>query len=178
MLHRFPHHGSPVFQRFSTVFTRSFRISPRLWLPRSSVNFVTKPTPETTRFRDELVRSTSPKSFSDHVRYPGIRNQILVSRVESPVSELVILSEPRTQFFTFGSFVAFSIAAKLTNYDTSLWSQKLSLGSSVWIMGPPGSDQMRKARYFEYAKVRHGRHGSGRYLPYASCLVDDAERAG
>ena len=58
------------------------------------------------------------------------------------------------QFFTFGSFVAFSIAAKLTNYDTSYWAQKLSLGSSIWIMGPPGSDQMRKARYFEYAKVR------------------------
>jgi hypothetical protein len=58
------------------------------------------------------------------------------------------------QFFTFGSFVAFSVAAKLTNYDTSYWAQKLSLGSSIWIMGPPGSDQMRKARYFEYAKVR------------------------
>ena len=58
------------------------------------------------------------------------------------------------QFFTFGSFLAFSVAAKLTNYDTSYWAQKLSLGSSIWIMGPPGSDQMRKARYFEYAKVR------------------------
>ena len=58
------------------------------------------------------------------------------------------------QFFTFGSFVAFSIAAKLTNYDTSYWAQKLSLGSSIWIIGPPGSDQMRKARYFVYAKVR------------------------
>lgn len=57
------------------------------------------------------------------------------------------------QFFTLGSFVAFSVAAKLTNYDTSYWAQKLSLGSSIWIMGPPGSDQMRKARYFEYAKV-------------------------
>ena len=45
------------------------------------------------------------------------------------------------------------MAAKLTNYDTSYWAQKLSLGSSIWIMGPPGSDQMRKARYFEYAKV-------------------------
>ena len=58
------------------------------------------------------------------------------------------------KFFTFGSFVVFSVAAKLTNYDTNYWAQKLSLGSSIWIMGPPGSDQMRKARYFEYAKVR------------------------
>lgn len=90
---------------------------------------------------------------------------------------MVVLSEPHVQFFTFGSFVVFSVAAKLTNYDTSLWAQKLSLGSSIWIMGPPGSDQMRKARYFEYAKVRHGCHGGGCYLPYASCLVDDAERA-
>ena len=65
-----------------------------------------------------------------------------------------MLNDLRVQFFTFGSFVAFSIAAKLTNYDTSYWAQKLSLGSSIWIMGPPGSDQMRKARYFEYAKVR------------------------
>lgn len=64
-----------------------------------------------------------------------------------------MLNGPCGQFFTFGSFVAFSVAAKLTNYDTSYWAQKLSLGSSIWIMGPPGSDQMRKARYFEYAKV-------------------------
>ncbi|KAF9649170.1 hypothetical protein BDM02DRAFT_3155410 [Thelephora ganbajun] len=130
---RFHHHGSPILQRFPTVFTRNFRPSSRLWLPRSSVNITTKSTPETLRFRDELIRSTSPKSFSDRVRYPGIRNQIL--------------------FFTFGSFVAYSVAAKLTNYDTSYWAQKLSLGSSIWIIGPPGSDQMRKARYFEYAKV-------------------------
>ena len=62
------------------------------------MNIVTKPTPGTTRFRDELVRSSSPKSFSDHVRYPGIRNQILVSRIESLVSELVALSEPHQVF--------------------------------------------------------------------------------
>ena len=89
MLYRFPHHGSPALQRFPTVFTRNFRVSSRLWLPRATVNISTKPAPETTRFRDELVRSASPKSFSDHVRYPGIRNQILVSRIEGPVSELV-----------------------------------------------------------------------------------------
>ena len=74
------HHGSPILQRFPTAFTRTFRASPRLWLPRSSVNITTKSTPDTPRFRDELVRTVLPKSFSDHVRHPGIRNQILVSR--------------------------------------------------------------------------------------------------
>ena len=153
-LHRLPHHGSPILQRFPTVFTRNLRTSPRLWLPRSSVNITTKSTPKTARFRDELVKSTSPKSFSDRVRYPGVRNQVLVSEIGGSVSASCVLNELHVQFFTFGSFVAFSIAAKLTNYDTSYWAQKLSLGSSIWIMGPPGSDQMRKARYFEYAKVR------------------------
>ena len=86
----FHHHGFPVLQRFPTAFARSFRTSPRSWLPRSSVNITTNSTPETPRFRDELVRSISPKSFSDHVRYPGIRNQILVRRTWGFGSELVV----------------------------------------------------------------------------------------
>ena len=74
------HHGSLILQRFPTAFTRNFRTTSRLWLPRSSVNVTTKSATETPRFRDEVIRSILPKSFSDHVRYPGIRNQILVSR--------------------------------------------------------------------------------------------------
>ena len=88
-----------------------------------------------------------------------------------------MLNKLRAQFFTLGSFVTFSVAAKLTNYDTSYWAQKLSLGSSVWIMGPPGSDQMRKARYFEYAKacfMSAITTGVTHHLPRP---VDDAERA-
>lgn len=91
-----------------------------------------------------------------------------------------MLNELFVQFFTFGSFVAFSVAAKLTNYDTSYWSQKLShgsLGPSIWIMGPPGSDQMRKARYFEYAKVCSTSVISmGVTHTTLSHLVEDAER--
>lgn len=90
LFRRFCHHGSPILQRFPTVFAKNFRTSPRLWLPRSSVNVATKLTPETPRFRDELVRTTSPKSFSDHVRYPGIRNQVLVSRLDGSVFELAV----------------------------------------------------------------------------------------
>jgi len=58
-------------------------------------------------------------------------------------------------FFGFGSFVAFSLAAKCTNYDTAYWAQKLVDGSSFngfWGIAPPTSDQMKKARYFDYAK--------------------------
>lgn len=57
-----------------------------------------------------------------------------------------------SKFFTFGSFVAFSVAAKLTNYDTSYWAHKLSEGS-FWSTSAPSSVEMKKARYFEYAKV-------------------------
>ena len=92
-LTRSRHHGPPILQRFPTAFTRNFRTSPRLWLPRSSVNITTKSTPETPRFRDELVRSVTPKSFSDHVRYPGIGNQILVSRTRGLGSGLVACAE-------------------------------------------------------------------------------------
>ena len=71
-------------------------------------------------FGDEFVGSTSPESY---VRYPGIRNQILVSRIEGPASEPVVLNESRAQFRTSDSFAAFSIAAELTNYDTSFWPE-------------------------------------------------------
>jgi len=65
-----------------------------------------------------------------------------------------VLNELRVQLFPFGSFAAFSITAEIANYDTSYWTQKLSLGSSIQITDSPGSYQMRKARCFEYAKVR------------------------
>jgi rhomboid-like protein len=49
--------------------------------------------------------------------------------------------------------VAFSLAANFTNYDTAYWAHKLSEGSGFWTVTPPSSDQMKKARYFEHAKV-------------------------
>ena len=99
-LPRFHHHGSPFLQRFPTVFTRNFRTAPRLWLPRSSVNTTTKAS-ETPRFRDELARSTFPKSFNDHLRHPGIRNQILVSRIWGSVPRVSsVLNELLRSFFS------------------------------------------------------------------------------
>ena len=65
-----------------------------------------------------------------------------------------MLNELCVQLFIFDSFVSFSITAEFTNHDTSYWAQELSLGSSIWIMGPHSSDQMRKAMHCIYAKVR------------------------
>ena len=47
----------------------------------------------------------------------------------------------------------------------------------MWIVGPPGSDQMRKARYYEYAKVRSQPLTSTGIAHHSLRFIEDAKRA-
>lgn len=60
-------------------FSRSFYFSPFRRFPRLSPQASPKPIPKSSSFREEVARSSTVKSFGEEVRYPGIRNQILVS---------------------------------------------------------------------------------------------------
>lgn len=176
-LPRFCHHGSPILQRFPTVFTRNFRTSPRLWLPRSSVNVATTSTPETPRFRDELVRSTSPKSFSDHVRYPGIRNQILVGGIRGSCSELVVLNEPCIAFHLrlfrciFGGRQAHQLRHELLGPETFARVKHLDHGPT-WFRPDEEGEVFRICQ-----GASHVGHDDGFHLPHPPRPVDDAGRA-
>ncbi|CAL1715584.1 unnamed protein product [Somion occarium] len=56
-------------------------------------------------------------------------------------------------FFIFGTFVVFTLAARKTNYDTAVWTEKLShTGNLIWKLRIPTSEEIRRARHFELGK--------------------------
>ncbi|OBZ66849.1 Rho GTPase-activating protein 23 [Grifola frondosa] len=106
---------------------RSFSFTPNHRLPN--------PTPlrPLLSFRQQLARTSKTKSFSEAVKRPSIRNQIL--------------------FFGFVSFSAFHLAAELTNYDTVYWTKELmENGGAIWRSRPPTTDELQRASYFAFGK--------------------------
>ncbi|TCD60822.1 hypothetical protein EIP91_009425 [Steccherinum ochraceum] len=117
-----PRHLPPTHRSFS--FTPNFRL-PRI--PRSAVD-----PPPLPSFRKEVNRAAPEPTFSDGVKAPSIRNQVM--------------------FFIFGSFVVYQLAARQTNIETAEWTKRLSESGVMWKFRAPSSDEMRRARHFEFGK--------------------------
>jgi rhomboid-like protein len=61
--------------------------------------------------------------------------------------------DTKLEFFVFGSYIAFALAAKKTNNDTDYWSERLRGMSHLWSDRLPTNDEMRRTQYFELGKV-------------------------
>jgi rhomboid-like protein len=145
--------------RFLTCTTRNaFR--------RTTQTSFEKSVPPIPSFKDELVRATDVKLFSQHLKPPSIRNQIIVSAQCDRTALFMPLNFLSSQVFVVGSCLAFSFAATLTNDDTDYWVRKLTGMSLVWKDRLPTNDEILRTRYYDLAKVRTTIYILSKYLSY------------
>lgn len=68
-----------------------------------------------------------------------------------------------------GSFFAFTLAAQKTEYDTAHWIEKMSqTGNMVWKFRAPTSEELRRARHYDFGKVRGHVADLGNVSPFAT----------
>ncbi|KAH9928792.1 hypothetical protein B0H21DRAFT_762376 [Amylocystis lapponica] len=111
---------------------RPFSFTPNTGLPRLPARHDPHKVDPAPSFREEIGRTSDVESFSEAVRQPSIRNQVL--------------------FFVFGSAVAFGVAARQTNEETLQWTKKLRESGITWTLRTPTNEAMRRARQLEFAK--------------------------
>lgn len=136
--------------------SRWFSFSHQLRFPRIPEPRTPGASPDYPSFRGAVARANTIKSFSEEVKHPSIRNQIAVSFSVCRKSCFALSSLTSFfQFFLFGSFVVYSLAAKQTNNDTAYWTKRLcESGNLLFKVRPPTSEEMRRARYYDLGKVR------------------------
>ncbi|KAK7683347.1 hypothetical protein QCA50_013609 [Cerrena zonata] len=115
---------------------RSFSFTPNHRFPRLPTRPSKEPSnvvPETLSFRQQVVKESPVESFSEKVKAPSIRNQVM--------------------FFVLGSFFVFTVAAQRTEHDTAFWTEKMThTGNMVWKFRAPTSEEIRRARHYELGK--------------------------
>ncbi|KAH7922601.1 rhomboid-domain-containing protein [Leucogyrophana mollusca] len=84
-------------------------------------------------FRDQIARSSKVESFSERMKRPTIRHQVL--------------------FFIAGSWLAFSLAATQTQVETDYWSKRLVEVSNLFNRRPPSNNEMRRVQYLELGRI-------------------------
>ena len=104
-------------------------------------------------FRKELLRedpSHGSKRFAEEGVHPPVMRQILVSRL---CAGCCVPRHSNLQFVFGGTIVAYNVAAYLTERDTQYWASRLR-ATKLWQVAAATSEDMRRARMFQLAKVR------------------------
>ncbi|KAI0050946.1 hypothetical protein FA95DRAFT_1593565 [Auriscalpium vulgare] len=117
-----------TLRKAPTPLSRHFSFSFRARFPRQtrSLSDVHPPARSSIpSFREQVARASPVKSFTDAVRYPGVRGHIL--------------------FFLGASLFAYGVAAQNTNVETDFWTKYLS-GQFRWTTSAPSTGDMRLAR--------------------------------
>ena len=142
---------------FKTAFprppTRFLSCSTHNASPRALKTSHDRPIAPVPSFREELVRTSEVKPFSERLERPSVKNQVIVSTPSGGKTIRAHLTVLRFQFFVVGSYIAFSCAATFTNDDTNYWVSKLTGMSLVWKDRLPTNDEIFRTKYYDLAKV-------------------------
>lgn len=165
-----PFLGGLYSSRVSLPRTRPFSFTSFSRYPRLPENRTFRPSYPS--FREEVAKTSTVKSFSQEVKHPSIRNQVFVRLPHIQCILLLCVILNMFQFFLFGSFVVYSLAAKQTNNDTAYWTKRLSeSGNILFKVRPPTSEEMRRARYYDLGKVWYLRYSSILCLHYPTAVA-------
>ena len=128
-------------------------------LSQSSILFL-RPTPcfrqeePTPSLRDKVGPLENNDSFYNKVGKPGIRNQVIVSRVYFVISSPTCISKHSSRkFVVVGSFLLFNVAAVKTTTETENLKKKMVALSSVLSLKSITNTDLKRVQNSDLVRV-------------------------